>query len=98
MKNDKSLVELGDRVRDTVTGFEGIASGISYFLTGCARVGVTPTDLDDGKLRAVEWFDDLQLVVIQRAAWQLPTSAEREPQRKTGGPRIDPPARGAPQC
>lgn len=36
------MIELGDKVRDKVTGYEGIATSKTEFLNGCIQVEVTP--------------------------------------------------------
>lgn len=35
------MIDLGSRVRDTVTGYEGVATGRGTWLTGCDRYHVT---------------------------------------------------------
>lgn len=59
---------LGAKVRDTVTGFEGIATGYYIFLTGCNRIGVTPPVDKDGKLPEPAIFDETSLEIVQPAA------------------------------
>jgi hypothetical protein len=45
-------VQLGDRVRDRMTGFSGIAIAITEWLYNCRRITVQPTELDkDGSLQ-----------------------------------------------
>lgn len=78
------MVKLGDRVRDVITGFEGVALSITYWLNGCSRVQVQPTDLKDGAVRTTEVFDEPQLVVIQPGAVAFPARAEPA---DPGGPR-----------
>ncbi len=60
-------IKLGQNVRDRVTGFAGIATGRSEFITGCTRIGVTPKVGKDGKLIEAEWFDEPMLEVIGKA-------------------------------
>lgn len=53
------MVKLGSKVRDTVTGFTGIASARSEYLHGTPRVLIESTGLDrDGNLKRGEWFDE----------------------------------------
>ena len=35
-------IKLGDKVRDRVTGYEGIATSKTEFLNGCIQIEVTP--------------------------------------------------------
>lgn len=61
-------IKLGDRVRDKVTGFEGIAIGRSTWLYGCERIGIEPTTLDDGGLPIEPVFFDEQRILLVEAA------------------------------
>ena len=59
------MIELGQRVRDTVTGFEGIATGHTKWLTGCDTFGLQSTTLaEDGTPMATQWFDVLRLEAV----------------------------------
>lgn len=84
MKNAK--LELGDQVRDSVTGLVGIAVCRTEWLHGCVRIGVQGLKTKDGKPPEIFTFDEPQLVVTKRQA--VPnTKPEPEP---THGPRPDP--------
>jgi len=48
---------VGLRVKDKVTGFEGVVSSIGFDLYGCIQAIVTPQVDKDGKRRDAEWFD-----------------------------------------
>jgi len=58
-------VELGDRVKDVVTGFSGIAAGITKFLTGCDQVLIDPGVGEDGKLIESHCFDIMRVEVVE---------------------------------
>lgn len=75
--------KLGDRVRDTITGYEGIVVATTQWLTGCARLYVQPETLHDGKVREPETFDITRLILVQ---------ADVVPQitTETGGPGASP--------
>jgi len=78
----KHIVELGDHVRDTVSGFEGVAVARTEYLNGCARVGVQPPVDKDGKLPEAHHFDEPQLeVVLDQEAVSAHDADDR-----TGGP------------
>ena len=49
---------MGDLYRDSVTGFEGKATAIHHFITGCNQV--TLENAEDGKLNAIA-FDETRL-------------------------------------
>lgn len=83
-------IELGSKVKDTITGFVGIAVAKTQWLVGCIRVTVQPQDLDkDGKVREAYTFDEPTLVVLSTPA---KTKIHAVPQTPTtpGGPRPEP--------
>lgn len=57
-------ITLGTKVRDVITGFEGMATGRAEYLTGCVQVCVSPRIGDDGKVRDSHWFDEDRLEVV----------------------------------
>lgn len=73
------MIELGDEVMDTVSGFKGVAVAITKWLNGCTRISVQPKVDKDGKLPESNCFDEPQLKVTK--AVKRP-----EPDRRTGGP------------
>lgn len=75
---------LGKKVRDTVSGFEGIAVAKTQWINGCVRYHVQPKVKDDNTYTNPEWFDVEQLEVLDEE------SVDIKP-RKTGGDRKDPP-------
>lgn len=76
---------LGDQACDRITGFEGIVTGISGYLNGCARVMIQPSTLDkEGKMLEPQWFDIEQTKLVQRDP--LGFSGKQQP---VGGPRPD---------
>ena len=50
-------IELGSRVRDTITGFTGIVIARSDFLSGCNQVCVQPSCEKENELNKPEWLD-----------------------------------------
>ena len=59
-------IKLGDKVRDKISGFEGIASGKSTYLNGCFRILIEPMKLrDDGTTLDSVWFDVQQVEVVE---------------------------------
>ena len=79
-------VNLGDKVRDTITGQKGIAVARTVWLNGCIRVTVQPQKLTrEGKTLDIETFDEVQLEVLELAAPKLvkPAAGPRPaPQRQ----------------
>lgn len=78
------MVKLGDRVRDSVTGFTGIAVARTEWLHGCDRIVIQPDKLDkDGKVQPNESFDEPQVIVLQ-------AGKIKRGNKNTGGPRPTP--------
>lgn len=75
-------IKLGNVVKDTITGFEGIATAITWYLNGCVRVMIQPKKLKDGVPLEAEWIDRSQLKVVK--------SKEKEKPAPTGGDRKAP--------
>lgn len=75
-------LKLGDKVRDTVTGLEGIAIAKTEWLNGCFRWTVQPPIDKDGKVPEAHSVDEHQLIVV--------TEKTHVPNRATGGPRPAP--------
>lgn len=73
------MVNLGDTVIDTVSGFKGVAVIKSEYLQGCCRVGVQPKIKRDGSLPDICHFDEPQLKVL------TPKKTARK-SSNTGGP------------
>lgn len=77
MKN----INLGDEVKDSVTGFIGVAVARTLWINGCTRWTVQPKGTNkDGKTFDSESFDQQQLVLVK-------ASKVKEGSHKTGGPR-----------
>lgn len=69
---------IGDKVKDKITGFEGIVVVRSQWLNNCNTYGVQPTTLKDGAPQERQSFDEPQLELVERGAFK--------PQQTTGGP------------
>ncbi len=76
------MIKLGDKVKDSITGFEGVASGKCEYLNGCVSWEVRPTKLKDGEIVKSEWIDEQQLIPKSKA--------------KVGGPANRPPVMSGP--
>jgi hypothetical protein len=76
------MVKLGTKVKDSITGFEGIATSRTEYLYGCVRVCVEPQGLHDGKPIDPMFFDEQRL--------------EEQPTAISGGPGDVPGARSVP--
>jgi len=75
-------IKLGQKVKDKITGMEGVAIGRTEWMHGCIRIVVQPTALKDGVPQDAQTFDEPQLDIVKDTP---------EPKVKpSGGPRPDP--------
>lgn len=81
-------IELGDKVRDKVTGVTGIVVAMTNWLFGCSRIGIQPQELKDGKPVEQTWIDILQAELVEENAIEKDSREE-----KTGGPQNEDPGR-----
>lgn len=77
------MVNLGDKVKDTITGFEGVVTGTAEYITGCRQVCIVPP-AKDGDYKPGQWFDDDRVAVLQASAVTLPK------RQRDGGPQSHP--------
>lgn len=72
---------LFDKLRDLVTGYEGIVLGITQYDTGCIHYGLCADSLNDkGEIKDWHWFDTSRLERIKPAAHKAKSA------KRTGGP------------
>lgn len=70
---------LGDKVRHTDNGYEGIVDRVTIFINGCHRISVMSTKLDkDGNVKMREFFPSGELEKVETAV--------QTPKKQTGGP------------
>ncbi len=82
-------IELGDRVKDIISGAQGIVYGISDWLFGCRRIIVAPEAIKDGKPAETIYLDEPQLQILEKhviGATGKPVDSP-EKAKPTGGPR-----------
>ena len=58
-------IGLGQKVRDAVTGFEGIAISRVEYLNGCVQYCVKPRVGQENKMPDGEYIDSQQLEVVE---------------------------------
>lgn len=61
---EKHLELLGFKVRDVVTGLEGVVESISFDLYGCVQAIVRPGLDEKGMPHDGRWFDTKRLVAV----------------------------------
>lgn len=62
-----SKISLGDRVKDKVSGFQGVAVARHTYLAGCDRISIQPPVDKDGKLPDSMTFDEPHLELVEPA-------------------------------
>ncbi len=71
-------IEFGSKVRDTITGFEGIVRSYNEWDNGCVKYAVQGRVKDNGKSPEFEWIDAQQLEILE--------PAPKKEAKLTGGP------------
>lgn len=61
----KKDIKLGDKVKCTITGFEGIAVARTQFINGCTQFDILPKCKDKGKIPEAVSIDKQSLEVIE---------------------------------
>lgn len=75
-------IKLGDEVKDSVTGFGGIAVCRHSYLQGCDRISVQPPlDKKTGEIPEPQNFDEPQIEVIKKQKVK-----RKAPKENPGGP------------
>lgn len=69
-------IRLGVKVKDKITGFEGIVTGRVEYLTGCDQVLVKPRTEDVTKMPEGSWLDVNRCEVIADDEVKLDTSKD----------------------
>lgn len=85
-------MELGDRVKDRITGFMGIVVARTKWLNGCTRITIQPETLKDGNPIETQCFDEPQLELIEPDAFKITygKTGAQAPTSSLGGPRPSP--------
>ncbi len=79
-------INMGDEVRDAITGIVGIVTGRTEWLNGCIRWCVQPKETKDGKPVEETWFDEQRLERVVATGFSRPPAEEA----RAGGPMPDP--------
>ena len=61
------MIELGDKVKDTITDLEGTAVAKIKYMNNCIQYEVQPKGLKDGTIIKSVWVDEGQLIVKKEA-------------------------------
>lgn len=58
-------IEMGEKVKDSVTGFCGVVTARTEYMTGCRQYAVTPKVGKGNEARDGQWFDEDRLLKKQ---------------------------------
>jgi len=75
------MFELGEVLRDKITGFKGVAMAKTEYFTDCTHYGLCSQELNDGKPIDWEWFDETRLEHVKEAE-----KIVKGPRKPTSGP------------
>lgn len=84
------MIEMGYRVKDTITGFEGICTAVAQYITGCNQFLINPP-MKDGRFEEPRWFDEERLAAISNGP--VVEFSSLSPVKQTtyvGGPQTNP--------
>jgi len=82
-------INLGDKAKDSISGFSGIVTGVYKYLNGCVRMQIEADHLNkDGNVIGSQIFDVEQVVLVK--------AAQKKVMSPSGGPRPDPSPRTVP--
>jgi len=84
----ESRIQLGDVVKDTISGFKGTAVAVTFWMANCIRISVAANSLKkDGTTIDNQCFDEPQLTVIKAInapKKKKPTGGDQPMQSRTG--------------
>lgn len=83
-------IEPGDRVRDRITGFTGIAMARTEWLYNCVRISVMAENVKPGTSKLEEHsntFDEAQLLIVKRGVMARLPQPEYDDEAATGSAR-----------
>ena len=80
------IIKLGQKVKDQVTGFTGIATAMVVYLNNCVQYNVQPPCGVDGKMPSGEYIDEGQLEVVNEGIHCVAQESNG-----SGGPSSDAP-------
>lgn len=93
-------IKLGQKVRDRITGFIGIAIARTEWINGCIRIAVQAPVDKDGKHTDALSFDEPQVEVLDaQNILAVPEEAQHKAAKKkaVGGPYPEPKRAAAPR-
>lgn len=56
---------LGDKVREDITGFVGVVTGVVHYISGCDQALLQPPIKEDGSYQSAHWIDIDRLRLVE---------------------------------
>lgn len=85
IKIAKHFELLGLKVKDRVTGLEGVAISLSFDLFGCIQVMLDPGVNDKGEMRDRFWFDVSRIdIKSKKPVMKMPEFLETKEELRSG--------------
>lgn len=83
-----TTIRLGYKVRDRLTGFEGVVIARTEWIYGCVRITVQSEELNNDEMPSEPYvLDEPQLEELEPT--DLAVQGINEPEKKRAGPRPD---------
>jgi hypothetical protein len=79
------MIELGNKAKDKITGFEGVLTARSQYITGCDQYAITAESEKKGQEPVICWFDEGRIEILAESI--APEDVQGE---KNGGPQCHP--------
>lgn len=80
--------QIGKKARDRITGFEGVITGRSEYITSCDHILLQLETDDKGSYVEGRWFDEGRIMLLGDGVNPAELVAESE---KPGGPMLNSP-------
>lgn len=66
------MIELGDKVKDKISGFTGITVGKIEYINGCIQFGVKASvGIKNEAPKDIYWIDEKELSIIKKQAVKI---------------------------
>ena len=85
--------KLGNKIKDLVSGVEGITTGRIEYLNGCVQYNITPPADKDGKQAESFYYDQNQLVIVDDGISTKITTGNPAGNKNTGAAPTKPRSR-----
>ena len=83
-------IELGAKVKDKISGLEGIATARIEYLNGCIQYAISPPVDKDGNIRKDWWIDEQQLEELEPKEETVTQLTNKKKEKPGGGFRSHP--------